>query len=413
MGRTLHRPRRGFQPKNSRAGSHRQAARRSPLPLETWSVLREAHGGLRLGRRGRRDGLGRHRHTRLGHLLRRRHAGARGLRLDFRLLLETTRRECLEGVGDPGALVHLRGDATGLQQRVGVLIPFRIREIVTEHSRGGLRLGDDAEGHVGFHEAIERLLHMGRRLVLGDDHLVAVDGGCPVALVLIVAADGHLVGGEHIHGDADAIFSLPCVGAVGIALAQDLEFGEGLARRRLVAHRIADFVEARRGDDVMGERCVLRARMERRVTLCGGHGFRILAGLVVGVGGHHDRAARLGGIGVIAVEILEPAGGVGVGAAIEEAVGLGVHLVRWIRVQQLGVLGRLGAAGEKAARNEQSNDRKTEFSALPQPVRHAASTHTPCSHRSGVLDYPGTLDMSEDPLTFGRVHFRLSQTARS
>lgn len=42
---------------------------------------------------------------------------------------------------------------------------------------------------------------------------------------------------------ADAVLGLLGVGAVGIALAQDLELGERLAGRRLVAGRVANLVE--------------------------------------------------------------------------------------------------------------------------------------------------------------------------
>ena len=74
-------------------------------------------------------------------------------------------------------LALLGANAALLQQRVGVLVPVAVGEVVAEHGRGGLRLVRDAQREIGLGQAIERLLGVAGRLVLGQHVAEAVDRG--------------------------------------------------------------------------------------------------------------------------------------------------------------------------------------------------------------------------------------------
>src|SRR5579862_9608464 len=66
--------------------------------------------------------------------------------------------DLLERLADPGFLVLVRLAAGGFDELIGVLVPGAVREIVTEHRGGGLRLVDDAERNIGFGEPLQRFL---------------------------------------------------------------------------------------------------------------------------------------------------------------------------------------------------------------------------------------------------------------
>src|SRR5215468_5911783 len=64
----------------------------------------------------------------------------------------------LERPADPGALILARLQSLRLHQRVGVLVPAAVREVVAEHRSRSLRLVDDAKRHIGLGEAQQCLL---------------------------------------------------------------------------------------------------------------------------------------------------------------------------------------------------------------------------------------------------------------
>src|SRR6188474_2337538 len=101
-----------------------------------------------------------------------------------------------EGAADPGALVLGRLEAAGLHQPVGVLVPAAVREIVAEHSRGGLRLLRDAERHIGLSEPEQRFFHVARGLILRHDDLEPVDPAGELSLAKIIETDRHLLAGQ-------------------------------------------------------------------------------------------------------------------------------------------------------------------------------------------------------------------------
>src|ERR1700710_150824 len=110
-----------------------------------------------------------------------------------KLLTETY---LLEGPGNVGTLILARLETTRLYKIIGVLVPAAVRKIVAKHGRGGLRLADDADRHIGLGEPGQRFLDMPRGLVAGDHGLEAVDGGGEGALLQVIAADVHFLAGE-------------------------------------------------------------------------------------------------------------------------------------------------------------------------------------------------------------------------
>src|SRR6201994_583185 len=118
----------------------------------------------------------------------------------------------LEGPRNVGPLILARLETAGLYKIIGVLVPAAVRKIVAKHRRGGLRLADDPDRHIGLGEPGQRFLDMPRGLVLGDHGLEAVDGGGVVALFHVIAADIHFLAGELVAGalklglGADGIF---------------------------------------------------------------------------------------------------------------------------------------------------------------------------------------------------------------
>src|SRR5258708_12576224 len=96
-----------------------------------------------------------------------------------------------------------RGRLPRLEERVAVAVPSAAGIIVAEHGRGLLRLLGEAERHIAFGQAMQRLRHMRRRLMVVDDALEAVDGGEIEALLLGPAADLHLLAGELVARQID------------------------------------------------------------------------------------------------------------------------------------------------------------------------------------------------------------------
>src|SRR3989440_10771333 len=56
----------------------------------------------------------------------------------------------LEGPGDVGTLVLARLETAGLYKIISVLVPAAVREIVSQHRGGGLRLAAHADRPIGF-----------------------------------------------------------------------------------------------------------------------------------------------------------------------------------------------------------------------------------------------------------------------
>src|SRR3984893_16341157 len=104
----------------------------------------------------------------------------------------------LEGPGDVGTLVLARLETAGLYKIIGVLVPAAVGKIVSKHSRGGLRLADDGDRHIGLGQPGQRFFDVPGGLILGHHGLEAVDRAGVIALLEIVAPDIHFLAGELI-----------------------------------------------------------------------------------------------------------------------------------------------------------------------------------------------------------------------
>src|SRR4051812_44617310 len=113
---------------------------------------------------------------------------------------ERTQSQLLEGLGDIGAPVLGRLEPTGPHETISVLVPFAVGEVVPEHGGRGLCLANNADGHIGFSQARQRLLDVARGLVLRDHRLEAIDRRDVVLLQQVITADIHLLARELVAG---------------------------------------------------------------------------------------------------------------------------------------------------------------------------------------------------------------------
>src|ERR1700736_4711056 len=82
-----------------------------------------------------------------------------------------TETQFSEGPGDIGALILARFETAGLYKIIGVLVPAAVGKIMPEHGGSGLRLADDAGGHIGLGGAGQRFLAMAGGPMAGDHGL--------------------------------------------------------------------------------------------------------------------------------------------------------------------------------------------------------------------------------------------------
>ena len=137
---------------------------------------------------------------------------------------------------------------------------------MAEHGRRRLRLGHDAHGHVGLGEALESLLHVAGRLVLGDDVAEAVDGARVVALLQVEAADLHLLAGELVARDLDLLLGVGRIFGPRIAVEQFLQRQQRPLGLLLVAVDVGDLFEMRHREEVLRVGRVRGGRVELEVA---------------------------------------------------------------------------------------------------------------------------------------------------
>ena len=146
---------------------------------------------------------------------------------------------------------------------------------------------------------------MTRILVLGHDHLEAVDGAGKIAVLQVVAACDHFLGGELVAGDIDLAPRTNRIFRFGILtddLAQRFHRGFGAA---LVMLDIRNFVEQGGCREKLRIGSIGAAGMQREIASCGNDSLGMLLAFVVGVGRHQERLAAPLRIGVLAVDFLE------------------------------------------------------------------------------------------------------------
>src|SRR5689334_24083782 len=89
--------------------------------------------------------------------------------MDEEFLAET---HFFESPADPGPLILARFETARFYNIIRVLIPLAVWKVMPEHGGRGLRLADDADGHIGFGQALQRLLDVARGLVARHHRLV-------------------------------------------------------------------------------------------------------------------------------------------------------------------------------------------------------------------------------------------------
>ena len=114
----------------------------------------------------------------------------------------------LEYLGNPGALVLVRLQAPALQQIIGVVIPVAVREIVSEHGGGRLRLVGDPEPEIGLGQPIESLFGVACRLVFRQHVVEPVDRRRIIVACQIIAPDRHFLAGELIANHLNLVFGI-------------------------------------------------------------------------------------------------------------------------------------------------------------------------------------------------------------
>src|SRR5689334_5005317 len=172
----------------------------------------------------------------------------------------------LEGPADPGPPILARFETARFYNIVRVLIPLAVWKIVTKHGSRGLRLADDADGHIGFGQALQRFLDMARRLVASHHRLVTVDRGGVVALLHVIAADRHFLAGELIARALELRLGADGIFRVRIFANHLFQRGHRLLGPALVAGYVGDLVVMRGRDQVLRIGGVRAARMQRHIA---------------------------------------------------------------------------------------------------------------------------------------------------
>src|SRR6516164_8660623 len=174
--------------------------------------------------------------------------------------------ETLEGPADPGTLILARLETAGLYKIIGVLVPAAVGKIVTQHGGRSLRLGDNADRHIGLGQARQRLLDVARGLVLRDHGLEAVDCRGVVALLHVVATDGHLLAGKLVARAFELGLGADCIFRGRIFADHLFKRCDCLLGTTLVAGNIGDLVVVGGSDQILRVGGVRAAWMQRDIA---------------------------------------------------------------------------------------------------------------------------------------------------
>ena len=174
-----------------------------------------------------------------------------------------------------------------------------------KHGGRGLRLADNADGHIGLGEPGQRLLDVAGGLILGDYGLETVDSSRVVALIHVVTANVHFAASELIAGAFQ--LGLGADGVFGSRILPDHLFQRGyrLLGPALVAGNVRDLVVMRGRNQVLGIRRIRTSRVQGHVPGRRANAAVVIAGVVEGVSRHQQRLASPVGIGMLTVDFLK------------------------------------------------------------------------------------------------------------
>src|SRR6266851_2397569 len=281
------------------------------------------------------------------------------IRTKSRIESETSMQARSEQAEEPAALlVGRRRAALAGHQVVAVLIPVAARKVVAQHRRRLLRLAFHAERQVALDQAVQRLGHVGGGLVALDHDAIAVDRPDILLVLLVVAADRHLLAGEMADGELDLEARVAGVGRFGEALD---DFGQGVERLlgdALVAADVGDLLVVAQRLQIVGIRNVTMAGMELDEAVERDDGLVVLVRLVVGEGSHDLGLGRTHRVRVLAVDFLEALRG-GLVFLLPEVIEGAVveNLDRLLDVVRVVVRGATAAKPERRQTERQPGDR--------------------------------------------------------
>src|SRR6266851_1219594 len=280
------------------------------------------------------------------------------IRTKSRIESETSMQGRSEQAEEPAAiLVRRPGTFTG-HQEVAVLIPVAAREIVAQHRRRLLGLALHAERQVSLDQAMQRLGHVGGGLVALDHDAIAVDRPDILLVLLVVAADRHLLAGEMVDGELDLEARVAGIGRFGETLD---DFGQGVERLlgdALVAADVGDLLVEAQRLQIVGVGNVAVPGMELDEPVERDDGLVVLVRLVVGEGSHDLGLGRPDRVGVLAIDFLEALRG-GLVFLLPEVIEGAVveNLDRLLDVVRVVVRGATAAKPERRQTERQPGDR--------------------------------------------------------
>src|SRR5712671_297383 len=274
-----------------------------------------------------------------------------------------------EGPADPGALVHRRLKPACAQQRIGVLVPAAVGEIVSKHCGGGLCLAHHAERQIDLSQPQQRLLDVPRGLIFSHDFLKAGRRTRVVAPLLVISADQHSLAGELIAPLLDLALGGYRILSIRIFADHLVEHGNGLLGPLLVARDFANLIKIAGADQELCIGGIRTAGMKLDVAPRRVDGIIVSPGLIIGVGRHDQRFARPLGIRVLPIDLLEALGSaLGVPLDVEEIETLVIDAIGRL-IEHRIVLGAKQATKALAAR-------KRGRSQCQYPSKPRYSSHT-------------------------------------
>ncbi len=257
---------------------------------------------------------------------------------------------------------------------------------MAKHRRGGLRLANDPDCHIGLGQPGQRLLDVARGLVPRHHGLEAVDGAGVITLLQIVAADFHFLAGELVARAFQLLLGAGGVFRGRIFANHFLERRHRLFGAGLVARDVRNLVVMRGRDQVLGVGRIGTAGMQGDVAGGGADAAVVVAGLVEGVGRHQQRLARPVRIGMLAVDFLELLRRrFRVAVVVHQEQALVVELVGGLLVEGI-VLGEKLVPQRPGAAAGQRRRQHDEAHHQPQPAAQPAQRTVAAQRTEGWRD---------------------------
>ncbi len=157
----------------------------------------------------------------------------------------------------PGLLPPLRHRRTlhlpvGDELVIAIHVPFAAGIVMSQHRRRPPRLVRQAEDQIDLRQPVQRLGHVVGGLEIVHHALEAADRGGVQMLLLVPAADVHLLAGQMVAREVDLQPRIAAIGAVGEAVDHLLQRGHRVLRALLVARDVGDLLVIAQRPQVIG-----------------------------------------------------------------------------------------------------------------------------------------------------------------